>query len=156
MNCRYVWNILILLSFYKNEYQIRVSSNRDCILHLYQELLSLHLHTRTITRKDNHRGTRVIYRFSTSKPEIRTIFARKKSYQPFSSLQELGLSNDGNESAVHGQTVSPGQSPIHLQTTNLGQIDTVVLDEQRASGYPAVVAYQRSVFISLVHNMLMD
>ena len=104
-------------------------------------------HTRTITRKDNHRGTRVIYRH---------LFCSQKSDQLFSFLQELGLSNDGNESAVHGQTVSPGQSPIHLQTTNLGQIDTVVLDEQRASGYPAVVAYQRSVFISLVHNMLRD
>ena len=115
-------------------------------------MLSISWHTRTITRKDNHRGTRVIYRFSTSKPEIGTIFAR---YQSFPFLQELGLSNDGNESAVHGQSVSPGQSPIHLQTTNLGQIDAVVLDEQRASGYPAVVAYQRSVFISLVYNMLM-
>ncbi|CAB4032021.1 Hypothetical predicted protein [Paramuricea clavata] len=59
-------------------------------------------------------------------------------------MEELGLSNDGNESAVHGQTMSPGQSPIHVQATNLGQLDAVVLDEQRAPSYPALVTYQRS------------
>ena len=66
----------------------------------------------------------------------------------FLPFQELGLSTDGNESAVHGQTVqtvSPGQSPMHVQATNLGQLDTVVLDEQRAASYPTVVTYQRSV-----------
>ena len=65
----------------------------------------------------------------------------------FLSFQELGLSNDGNESAVHGQTISPGQSPIHVQATNLGQLDALVLDEQRAPSYPALVTYQRSVFM---------
>ncbi|XP_028399224.1 RNA-binding motif, single-stranded-interacting protein 2-like [Dendronephthya gigantea] len=62
-------------------------------------------------------------------------------------LEELALSSDGNESAVHGQTVqavSPGQSPIHVQATNLAQLDAVVMDESRAASYPTVVAYQRS------------
>ena len=71
-------------------------------------------------------------------------------FLPF--FQELGLSSDGNESAVHGQTlqtVSPGQSPIHVQATNLGQMETVVLDDQRAPSYPAVVAYQRLGHIPL-------
>lgn len=70
-------------------------------------------------------------------------------------FQELGLSSDGNESAVHGQTVqavSPGQSPIHVQAANLAQLDAVVIDEQRVSNYPTVVAYQRSVRVINLFN----
>ena len=55
------------------------------------------------------------------------------------------MSPDGSESAVRGQpvqTVSP-QPTMHMQAANIGQLDAVVIDEQRAQTYPTVVAYQR-------------
>ena len=43
------------------------------------------------------------------------------------------------------QAVSP-QNSMHLQAAPLGQLDAVVIDEQRCQSYPAVVAYQRYIF----------